>query len=391
MQYKNPTGGQASSMGTQFRTDLFYAKALTEAAKEQYFSQKADVRAMPKNMGKAIKQYHYMPVLDDRNINDQGLDAAGAVIADGNLYGSSKDVGTISSKLPTLSENGGRVNRVGFTRLDLEGTIQKYGFFDEYTAESMNFDTDAELEMHITREMIFAANEINEDLIQIDLLNAADVIRFPNAVAAVNQMTGEGTASVVDYEDFMRLAIDLYNNRCPKHTTIVKGSRMTDTKTINDALYMHIGSELLPTIKKMTDTFGNPAFVAARHYADATEIAVGEIGAIGDFRIILVPEMMNWAGAGAAVGTNPGYRATGGNYDVFPLLVVGDQSFTTIGFQTDGKQVKFKIKHVKPESDSAYSSQDPFGEKGYMSIKWYYGFMALRPERIALMYSVAEI
>ena len=46
-QYKNPVGGQPSSVGTQFRTDHYYKKALIEAAKEQYFGQMADVRTMP--------------------------------------------------------------------------------------------------------------------------------------------------------------------------------------------------------------------------------------------------------------------------------------------------------------------------------------------------------
>ena len=57
-----------STVGSQIRIDLYYRKALVEAAKEMYFGQMADVRAMPKNMGKTIKQYHYLPILDDRNI-----------------------------------------------------------------------------------------------------------------------------------------------------------------------------------------------------------------------------------------------------------------------------------------------------------------------------------
>ena len=66
-----------STVGAQFRIDYYYRKALVEAAKEMYFGQMASVRAMPKNMGKTIKQYHYLPILDDRNINDQGIDAGG--------------------------------------------------------------------------------------------------------------------------------------------------------------------------------------------------------------------------------------------------------------------------------------------------------------------------
>lgn len=39
--------GSNSSVGTQFRTDYYYKKALVEAAKESYFGQLANVRAMP--------------------------------------------------------------------------------------------------------------------------------------------------------------------------------------------------------------------------------------------------------------------------------------------------------------------------------------------------------
>jgi N4-gp56 family major capsid protein len=98
----------------------------------------------------------------------------------------------------------------------------------------------------------------------------------------------------------------------------------------------------------------------------------GEIDTIEQFRIVVVPEMLNWAGAGAAVGVNAGYRSTGDKYDVFPMLVVGDASFTTIGFQTDGKTVKFKITTKMPGEKTA-DRTDLYGEVGFSSIKWYYG------------------
>ncbi len=65
-------------------------------------------------------------------------------------------------------------------------------------------------------------------------------------------------------------------------------------------------------------------------------------------------------------------------------------SFTTVGFQTDGKTVKFKIIRKKPGADIA-DRTNPFGEIGFNSIKWYYASMILRPERIALLKSVAEL
>ena len=474
--YNNPKGGTPSEIGSQIRTDYYQKKALIEIKKEQYFGALADVESMPKNMGKTIKRFHYMPLLDDRNVNDQGIDAAGVLITttqrfvsfpsvvavanagkaaavaainaninnkgsaetvavagadssggsglalitlskslvkyasstqsdavvaldigavvtlgSGALYGSSKDIGTIVGKLPVLSETGGRVNRVGFKRLELEGTIAKYGFFDEYTQESLDFDTDAELEMHINREMLRGANEITEDLLQVDLLNAAGVVRFGGAATSKATVSGEtGSVSLIDYADLMRLSIDLDNNRCPKSTKVITGSRLVDTKTLPSARVLYIGSELIPLVKRMTDLFGNQAFIGVEKYANAGNTLTGEIGQIDQFKIVVVPEMLHWAGAGAQVATNAGYRSTGDKYDVFPMLAVGSGSFTTIGFQTDGKTVKFKIVHKKP-GEGMVTTQDPYGETGLMSIKWYYGFMALRPEWIAVCNTVAEL
>jgi N4-gp56 family major capsid protein len=386
--YNNPAGGTESSVSganaVQIRTDHYYKKALIEAQKERYFGNLADVRSMPKNMGKTIKQFHYLPLLDDGNINDQGLDAAGASYVGGNLYGSSKDVGNISGKLPTLSETGGRVNRVGFKRVQLEGSIEKFGFFDEYTQESLDFDTDAELDMHISREMIMGANEITEDALQIDLLNSAGVERFAGTATSDATIT---PSDLVTYDDLVKLNITLDNNRTPKQSKVITGSRNVDTKVISAARAMYVGTELMPTLKQMVDYHGNPAFVEVKHYAVSGNTMTGEVGSVDNFRIIVVPEMMKWEGAGAA-GNASSYE-TGGKVDIFPMLVVGDTSFTTVGFQTDGKTVKFTITHKKPGTETA-DRTDPYGETGFMSIKWYYGFMILRSERLALIKTAAK-
>ena len=467
----------------------------------------ANVRAMPKNMGKTMKQYHYLPILDDRNVGDQGIDANGVstnadgvvvrytisatdpatghklyftgqsenatnlvalteartqahnnavayfvqmgfsttgntvneflqtgynpgggisgsssaggpaeagwvfVLVDdgqtataGNLYGSSKDIGTIQAKIPALSEQGGRVNRVGMKRIELQGSIQKFGFFDEYTQESLDFDSDSELEMHITSESVKAANEITEDQLQIDLLTQAGVVRFTGNATAVAGLAGgdsaariAGTTDAVSFDDLVKLGIELDNNRTPKSTTIIKGSRMVDTMVVNAARYMYIGSELQPSIMRMEDYHGDKAFIPVAKYAQAGNVAVGEFGAVDVFRLIVVPEMMKWSADGDTVSAPDtdvfhfsSDTAGAMKYDVFPMLVVGDGSFATIGFQTDGKTVKFKITHKKPGKETA-DRNDPYGEVGFYSIKWYYGFMLLRPERLAVIKTIAEL
>lgn len=390
--------GTNSSVGEQIRKDYYHKMALIEAVREQYFQPLADVTAMPKHFGKTIKKYHMLPLLDDRNVNDQGIDAAGATIADGNLYGSSKDIGTINAKLPLLSETGGRVNRVGYTRLVLEAQLENLGFFHEFTDEALNFDTMDDLYQHISRELVRGASELTEDVLQIDLLNGAGVIYFGGDATQDSEMTGEDAdvKSVITYEDLQRMSIQLDDNRTPKSTKILTGSRMTDTSTIGAGRVLYVGSELQMQIEKMTDAFGNKAFVPVEQYAYAGDykkgvnMIHGEIGKVGQFRIVVVPEMAHWAGVGKAVTTNGGYRETGGNYDVFPMLCIGSESFTTIGFQTSGKSFKFKI-ITKMPGEGVAQHHDPFGRTGFSSIQWYYGTLILRPERIALAKTVAEL
>ena len=480
-QLYNAPPGSSSTIGNQFNTFYWDRRSLIDAAWEMFFSPLADVRSMPANYGKELKVFYYVPLLDERNVNDQGIDASGVTISNanfmvtlknsysyvveagatalaaavnaiqagaatksgaaspwtvtindttlsaatkaqvtalgnalttatkrpdevlfkveqrgGNLYGSSKDVGTITSRMPELTESGGRVNRVGFTRIERSGTISEFGFFTEFSEDSLTFDTDSDLYGHMSREMLIGANKITEDLLQIDLLSAAGTFIFGGVATSVNTITGHGAdPSVLNYSDLKKLSITLDDNRTPKNTKVIKGSTMVDTKTINAARIMYIGSELQTTFENMTQTIGSltvAAFVPVRQYADATTIMNGEIGSVGDFRIVVVPNMMHWAGAGAtATSANLGYRETAGKYDVFPALVVGSESFATVGLQSSGKKdakQKFKIIVKKPGEEMATVS-DPYGKIGFSSISFWYGFIALRPERIAVAYSVA--
>jgi len=440
--YNDPAGGTPSDIGAQARTDYYFKKALISVRDKMYFMPLADVRAMPKHMGKKIKQDVYVPLLDVLNTGDQGLNAAGTALAvttwsawnaagtlqsstaanradavtaagalgevglnDQNLYGSSKDTGTIKSKIPTLRENGGRVNRVGFTRTQIEGELLKRGFFTEYTQESMDFDSDSELLSHITEEALVGANELTEAELQADLItnatsNGTSYYCSGTASAAAPALAGSTAAAgaarvalklavdeIVTYTDLMNLSIALDDNKTPKQTKVISGSRMIDTKTVNGGRIMYVGSELIPVIRAMVDLHSNPAFVSVEKYADASNIMNGEIGSVDQFRIVVVPEMQFTENGGASAANTAGTGDNGA--DIYPMLVVGDGAFTTIGFQTDGKSVKFSINHKKPGKEIA-SLEDPYGEVGFYSIKWYYGFMALRPERLGIIWTALE-
>lgn len=408
LNYNAPISGDQSSIdGTsseQMNTYMWLRKSIIESRKEQYFMPLASVVNIPKHFGKTVKVYEYVPLLDDRNVNDQGINAAGATIANGNLYGSSRDIGNITGKLPLLTENGGRVNRVGFTRLQREGSIYPFGFFYEFTKESLDFDSDDMLKDHLSRELMNGAVQLSEAVLQRDLLAAAGVILYSGAAVSNATVTGEDVVvadvvtvprSVVSYRNLMRLDQILTDNRTPKQTTVITGSRNIDTKVIPACRIAYVGSELVPLLREMRDLFGNKAFIEVQHYADAANVLTGEIGSIDSFRFIQVPEMLHWAGVGAVVDDNPGYRATtvgaDERYDVYPILVVGEDSFSAIGFQSDGKVLKFNVMTKMPGKETANRENDPYGQTGFSSIMWYYGMLVKRPERIGIIKTVAPV
>ena len=385
--------GTNSTVGTQFNTYEYKRKALIETAKVEYFGQLGDVETLTKNYGQKIKKYHYLPLLDDRNINDQGLDAAGATIVNGNLYGSSKDPGVIAGKLPTLSETGGRVNRVGFKRLEIEGDIANYGFFYEWSQDSLDFDTDAELYSHINRESLAGAREISEDILMLDLLDAAGVVKFVGA-SATSLAT---VADVITYNDLVKLGVTLDDNRCPKDTKAIRGSQDTDVINIPAARYAFIGSELIPTFMRMTDYHGDKAFVPVEKYAKMengkyTNTLHGEVGSVAGFRLIVVPEMAGYKGQGVALASavnGASLLNNGTKIDVYPMLVVGSGSFAKINFQSSGTtNDKFKIIVRKPGTFA--NPEDPFEKIGYSSIQFWQGTMILRPEWIAKILTGAK-
>jgi len=62
------------------------------------------------------------------------------------------------------------------------------------------------------------------------------------------------------------------------------------------------------------------------------------------------------------------------------MLVIGDGSFNTIGFQTDGKTTKFKIITKMPGEKTA-DRTDRYEKTGFSSIQWWYGILILPPPR----------
>ncbi|MGL4252877.1 MAG: N4-gp56 family major capsid protein [Fusobacteriaceae bacterium] len=408
----NVTQADKSSIGEQIRLDIFIKQALVDIVDERYFSQLSGVYNLQKHSGKTIKKFHQIPLLDDRNANNQGIDSTGANGANstnptGNLYGSSKDFNAVQRGAPGLTEIGGRVNRVGFSRQIIEGTVHRLGFFYEFTNEALSFDNDSELLRHMGFEAIRGAQLIQEDMIAQDLIQSAGHVYLAGTHSTEATMEA---ADLISYQDLQRMAIALKMSKAPNKLKASRGSTIIDSKIIGSGYALYIPYELEMYFRDMKDNDNQPAFINVARYATGTNTLHGEIGTIGQFRIISIPRMPRWngigaeivAGAGTQVYSSKGRAVANGGYgantdttkdymDVFPVVAMATEAFTCLGFQADmGGKGNFKMITKMPGAEMA-NAIDPYGESGFTSMKWTHGMLVERPEWIAVIKSAATV
>ena len=415
-----PVGGAAGN--AQLNPFYYDKQAIIEVNKKAYIGALSGTRNQPKNMGKEVKKHLMIPLLDDRNINDQGIDAAGVVLdstkwtaidasgaivgtayadeaaaivaaetgvgdgdgtvkqTSGNLYGSSKDIGTIGALTPVISETGGRVNRIGFTREVITGTIENYGYFYEFTKDDLDFDSDPKLYSHLYRESGKAMGEMTEKSLMIDLIGGAGIELFAGdnvSVAAI------AATDIVDLADLRQMTKVLNANDCPMDTQIISGSRNIDTKVVANARYAYTSDDVVSHLEDMMNTVtGKHAWAYVEEYADGAKFsksntAKGEVGKILKTRFIEHPEMV--------IEENAGVLAI----DVSPILYIGSGSFTQIGFQSSGTKSKFNIIVKKPGMEVA-DRQNPYGKVGFVSSEYWYGVLIERPDHIGIIWTATE-
>lgn len=428
-----------SSMGQQINDKYWSRAAVIEAKRMKTFSQMGEKVTQPKHYGDTIVKYHEIPILDDRNVNDQGIDANGVTVVagvwylynadgtryttnadadgatgystqalalaedpvtnlltlrngDGNMFGSSKDMLVQNGSFPLLTEEGGVVNKVGMKRLVIEAKVTEFGFFMGFTKRSLDMDTETGLLARYSREVGVAQGDVREAQIRNSLISQSEQNRVFAGDATT--MATVDSLDILAFSDLRLMDKALKDARCPKSTKLIDGSTKVGTTTVGKARYVYVGQEALPTLEDMQHN-SKDVWSPVEDYASAGSIAMDEIGRIGAFRFIEVEDMPNYAGQGAStVGggdhTNlaNAYTSTGTtgalHYDVFPVLFVGSGSFATVGFEGDVARVTT----VMPKAD-AYN--DPYGKRGSVAIAWYYGIMFLQPTWIRQISTTYQI
>lgn len=419
--YTTPT----SSVGVQFN-EKFWSKVAVKAARRYMtFSQLGEALIQPKNYGDTIVKYAEVPIIHQLNINDQGIDANGAVLiknlwysydvngamlapttgsaslaaakavvgtvtvksGNGNMWGGDNSISVIRGSFPVLGEAGGKVNAVGMIRQMLTAKVTEFGFHIPFTQKMIDMDTETGLLARMSQEIGIAQGEIREKQIQLGLIAASETNRVIGGAAGT--IGAIGAADLVDFTDLRSMEQSLKFARVPKQTKIIDGSTNFGTTVIGAGYTAFVGQELYPTLEDMVYG-GINVWKPVESYAAAGTIMENEIGKISHTRFVEVMEMAKYEGAGALstdavndVDAANRYQ-TGSNYDVFPILYVGTDSFGTVGFEGDVARVNT----IMPKAD-AYN--DPYGKKGAIAISWYFGLLVYRPERIRQIVTAAKI
>ena len=275
-----------------------------------------------------------------------------------------------------------KCNRVGFSRVEYESKLKEFGFFWEWSRDSMLFDSDPEMYMNFTKLSLEAANQIVEyNIMQNFIMNSGSSV-YSGGGSSVKTTTGDLT-----YDFIMDLYDMCYENRVPDQTRIIKGSRNIDTVVASNGYFVYIPHKLARKVMELKDNDGNRLFVGVEHYAYSgstregrTEAAMGEIGKIGKFRFIEVRNMteaMYYDDATKKIKTAKG---------VYPLVIVGEDAAKGVTLHTNKRgKGRYEIIVKKPGYQTA-DRHDPYGKTGFYSIQWWDGFLAQRPERIVTGY-----
>jgi len=451
----------SSSIDRQF-TPEFVTKSVAEIApRKRFFTQMSNPIAMPKNHGDKITKEVRLPMLHNENRVDANVDANTAKIlsnvwyvyptlngtvdseyaADdylganagdldaaiaaaksaaqdrvddiggaafmksgaGNVIGGDSSYAVVKGTIPELPEEGGVVNLLNSSSKLVTAKLTFHGIGHKYTVRSVDLDSRKGQVAQKIKDLSRATHELKEMQVQNAIITASEANRM---CASMTTCTPAGMRAndILTYDALTAFEQELLRNDVPLDTQIISGTTKIDTRVVEDGFICFINRELVPGLRKIVGPDGKTlAFKEKSTYAAGTKLMDGEVGAIGSFRFIVVPDLQAYRGAGDA--TTPyaddeaaqadGFatkaigdaaianrHSSGGYFDVFPMIVIGDDSFSTVGFTNKNVTAR----HISPKAD-VYN--DMHAQVGGVASSWTFGFLVYRPERIRQLAVIA--
>lgn len=327
---------------TAGRINKFKGEILAHAKPYEVLAKAGRQVQMPKNQSDTYVARRYLPY--------------GATAASPNIFfpNATGDRGNTIVQAH-LTQEGVTPSPDSITPVDITEVVQQYsclyGFSDK-TYDLYEDDIPAQMKVQIGE--------------RVGLVN--EMIVYGKLKSCTNQFYGGAGTSRTTVAGPMTLDLQsavvrsLMANHAMPVTKVLKASAQFGTDPVAPGYFAYTHTDLERMIRDL------PNFVPAEKYASGTP-EMGEIGKCERFRYVLSPDLPSYQDAGAAVaswtGTGTAYSTTGTSMDVYPIIVMGAESFSQIAVRgTSALDPTFLPPGEKSKSD-------PLGQRGYAGTSWW--------------------
>ena len=151
-------------------------------------------------------------------------------------------------------------------------------------------------------------------------------------------------------------------NHAKKITSILAPTPNIGTKPVEASFIAYCHSDIEADLR---DTTAFPSYTPVAAYGSRKPMHENELGTFEQYRFIASPELVPFQNGGAAVGATGCISSGGAAIDVYPIIVVGQESYGSVTLRGAGS---FDLS-VIPVGNK--DSADPLGQRGYVGSKFY--------------------
>jgi N4-gp56 family major capsid protein len=205
---------------------------------------------------------------------------------------------------------------------------------------------------------------------RVGLVN--EMIVYGKLKSCTNQFYGGAGTSRTTVAGPMTLPLQsaivrsLKANHAKPVTSLLKASAMYGTSAVAQGYFAYTHTDLERQIRDL------PNFVPTELYASGSP-EENELGKCEGIRYILSPDLPSFQDAGAAVagytGTGTGYSTSAVSLDVYPIIIMGADSFSQIAV----RGLNALDPTFLPPGEK--SKSDPLGQRGYTGTSWWKAVM----------------
>jgi N4-gp56 family major capsid protein len=191
-----------------------------------------------------------------------------------------------------------------------------------------------------------------------------EMIRYGAVKQCTNVYYSGGTSratvnATVTYNLLSKISRSLVGNHGKPITRILAPSPNFNTAPVESGFLVFCHSDLEHDIRQL------PNFKEVAAYGSRKPVHDLELGSSGRYRFIISPELAGYPDSGAAVGTTGLNSTTGANVDVYPMIVVAEESWGEVALRGSNS---FDLTNLPPGQKD---KQDPLGQRGYVGAKFY--------------------